>query len=53
MRLANLSTSWQTYRVPLSTFVTADLTRLYVVAEFVFSGPLTQTVYFREVKYLP
>jgi hypothetical protein len=51
--VSNLSTGWQTYQFPLSTFGTADLTRLYVVTEFVFAGSTAETVYFRDVKYLP
>jgi len=48
----NLSTQWQTYTFPLSSFTTADLTKLYVVTEFVFSGSTAQTVYFRNIQYL-
>jgi len=48
-----LSTGWQTYEFPLSSFDTADLEKLYVVTEFVFAGPTSQTVYFRNVRYFP
>lgn len=51
--VSNLSTQWRTYQFPLSTFGTADLTRLYVVSEFVFSGSTAQIVYFRNVRFLP
>jgi len=51
--VSNLSTQWQTYQFPLSMFATADLTRLYVVTEFVFSGSTAQTVYFRNVRFVP
>ncbi len=53
VRVANLSTAWHTYRFPLSTFHTADLEKLYVVPEFVFSGSAPQTVYLRNVRFLP
>jgi hypothetical protein len=52
--IQNLTTTWQTYTFPLSSFVTADKTRLYVVTEFVFEpGTPAETVYFRRVQYLP
>jgi hypothetical protein len=51
---SNLTTSWRTYTFTLSNFTTADLTRLYVVIEFVFEpGWPAQTVYFRNINYLP
>jgi hypothetical protein len=54
---SGLTTSWQTFTFALSDFRTADRadpTRLYVVIEFVFEpGWPGQTVYFRNVKYLP
>lgn len=53
MLVPQLSTGWQTYEFPLSSFDTADLEKLYVVTEFVFAGPTPQTVYFGNVKYLP
>jgi exo-beta-1,3-glucanase (GH17 family) len=51
---SNLTTDWQTFTFPLSAFYTADLSRLYVVTEFVFepSTP-SETVYFRHIQYLP
>jgi exo-beta-1,3-glucanase (GH17 family) len=51
--VSNLSTAWQTYQFPLSMFGTADLTHLYVAVEFVFDGSTAETVYFRDVKFLP
>jgi len=48
-----LTTEWQTYTFPISQFYTAEPTRLYVVAEFVFSGSNAKTIYFRNIKYLP
>jgi exo-beta-1,3-glucanase (GH17 family) len=50
----DLTTTWQTYTFPLSSFVTADKTRLYVVTEFVFEpGTPAETVYFRRIRYNP
>jgi hypothetical protein len=51
--VASIPRNWQTYRFPLKDFSTADLSRLYVVTEFVFSGPAGQTVYARNILYLP
>lgn len=52
--VSDLTTEWQTFSFPLSKFVTADLTRLYVVTEFVFEiGTPAETVYFRNIRYLP
>lgn len=48
-----LTTEWKTYTFPLDKFNTAAPTRLYVVAEFVFSGSNAKTIYFRNIKYLP
>jgi hypothetical protein len=50
----DLSTDWQTHTFDLSGFRTADLTRLYVVTEFVFEpGTPAETVCFRRIQYLP
>lgn len=49
----DLTTEWQTYKFPIAKFYTAAPTRLYVVAEFVFSGSNAKTIYFRNIKYLP
>ncbi|MGD0766141.1 MAG: hypothetical protein ABR978_07525, partial [Dehalococcoidia bacterium] len=53
VRVSNLSTEWRTYEFPLSSFPTADLQRLYLPAEFVFSGSTAETVYFRSVQFVP
>jgi exo-beta-1,3-glucanase (GH17 family) len=54
IRVRDLTKDWQTFNFPLSAFVTADLTRLYVVTEFVFEpGTPAETVYFRRIRYLP
>lgn len=46
-----LTSEWRTYKFPLDEFTGTDVRRLYVVAEFVFSGPSAQTVYLRNVRY--
>jgi len=52
--ISNLTTSWQTYKIPLTSFSTADLTRLYMVTGFIFeNGTPAETVCFRNVRYLP
>lgn len=53
IQISQLPIEWQTYTFPLSSFQTADLEKLYVVAEFVFAGPAAQIVYFRNVQYHP
>lgn len=53
IEISDLGTTWQTYTFSLSSFETASLPNLYVVAEFVFSGSQAQTVYFRNIRYLP
>ncbi len=52
IRISNLSADWQTYEFSLFLFHTANLEKLYVVVEFVFTGSVAQTTYFRNVKYL-
>jgi len=42
---------WQTYTIPLSRFTRVDLKRVYVLIEFVFGGPQSQTVRVRSIKY--
>ncbi len=49
----NLTTSWQTYSFTITSFTTADPSDLYVPLEFVFSGSKSQTVYFKDIEYLP
>ena len=52
--VSNLAPEWRGYTFPLSDFWTADLSRLYVVTEFVFEpGTPAETVCFRNVQYLP
>jgi hypothetical protein len=46
-----LTSEWKTYKFPLRDFTGTDPRRLYVVAEFVFSGAAAETVYFRNVRY--
>ncbi len=46
-----LTNKWKRFTFPLSEFTSADLSKLYVVLEFVFNGPEAQTVYFRNIKY--
>lgn len=52
-----LSTTWTTYQFELSRFTGADLTRLYVLTEFVFDLKQTepeapQTTFFRNVRFI-
>ncbi len=51
IRIPDLSQNWKTYKIELSRFRTADLSRLYVVTEFVFDKK-PQTVYARNIRYL-
>lgn len=46
-----LTTRWSTIMLPLNLFTGADLTRLYIVFELLFSGPLSMTVYTRNIRY--
>jgi hypothetical protein len=46
-----LTNEWKVYEFLLSSFVTVDLSHLYVPIEFVFGGPNGRTVYFKNVKY--
>jgi len=46
-----VDTGWQTFSFPLAEFTTADTSQLYVVAEFVFTGPNSQTVDFQNIRY--
>jgi hypothetical protein len=47
-----LSPEWQTYTVNLDEFVEADLTRLNVVAGFLFASPQPCSFSIRDVRYL-
>ncbi len=51
--LCHLKNEWTSFNVPLILFKNADLSKLYVVIEFVFEGELEQTVHFRNIKYIP
>ena len=47
-----LTPEWQTYTVNLAEFVEADLTRLNVVAGFLFASPQPCSIAIRDVRYL-
>ena len=47
-----LTPDWQVYTYKLDTFVEADLTRLNVVAGFLFDSPLPCSFSIRDVRYL-
>lgn len=47
-----LTSEWKTYQFPLERFAGTTPRRLYVVAEFVYTGSKPQTVFFRNIKYL-
>lgn len=48
----SLTSGWKTYTFPLGKFKTADLTKLYVVTEFVFEGDIpAETVCFNKIEY--
>lgn len=47
----SLSDNWKTQTFSLDQFTTADLRDLYVVIEFVFDGPRTQAIEFRNIVY--
>ena len=50
-RVSGLTTSWETYVFDLARFSTADLTRLYVVTEFVFEETPTG-ICVREIRFV-
>lgn len=52
LKINNLTNEWQSYQFELTKFHTADLKTLYVVTEFVFTGPQARTVQFRNIKFL-
>lgn len=52
-KTVTLTTSWQPLSFPLRDFTTADLTRVYLLFELVFNGPSGQTVFVRNVQYVP
>lgn len=43
--------NWTTYTIPLSAFVGADLTDIYVVTEFVFIGPTQESIWFNKIEF--
>ena len=47
-----LTPEWQTYTVNLTEFVEADLTRLNVVAGFLFESPQPCSISIRDIRYL-
>jgi len=47
-----LTPEWQTYTVDLAEFVEADLTRLNIVAGFLFESPQPCGISIRDVRYL-
>ena len=49
--IENLTTEWDTVEIPLSSFRTADLERLYIVTEFIFQRT-PQTVCVRKIQFL-
>ena len=48
-----LNDAWQTYTFDLSSFRGATLTDIYIPIEFVFKNVGSETIYFRNVQYLP
>jgi hypothetical protein len=46
-----LTSHWKTYYFRLDSFDGADPSRLYVVTEFVFSGPAGEKVFARNIRY--
>jgi hypothetical protein len=50
--IEGLTTQWKTYEFRLTQFTPANISKIYVVCEFVFSGSNPQTVFFNNVTYL-
>jgi hypothetical protein len=48
-----LTSSWQPYTFTLTDFSTADLKNLYLMFELVFNGGASETVFLRDLQYLP
>jgi hypothetical protein len=46
-----LNGDWQTFQIPLSRFVGANLSSIYVLTEFVFIGSPPQTVSVRSIRF--
>ncbi len=47
-----LTPEWKTYTVDLAEFVEADLTRLNVIAGFLFGSPQPCSISIRDIRYL-
>jgi hypothetical protein len=50
--VTNLSTDWQPYHYNLSLFKNADISKLYVVAEFFFENTPAESVCVRNIQFL-
>ena len=48
----NLTPEWQTYTVNIDEFIEADLTRLNVVAGFLFDSPQPCSFAIRDIRYV-
>ncbi len=48
-----LTTEWKTYKFDLREFSGARLTDIYIPIEFVFKNIGSETIYFRNIQYLP
>jgi hypothetical protein len=46
-----LTKEWHTYHFPLEAFKGTDSSRLYVVSEFVFEGPVAQSILVRKISF--
>ncbi len=51
--VSGLTTSWETREFDLSSFADVDLHNVYVVTEFIFRNIPPETVYVRNIQYLP
>lgn len=47
----SVSSDWRVYSIPLRELTGVDLTRLHILAEFVFYGPQARTLRVRSVKF--
>jgi len=52
-RTVSVTTSWQTRSFNLADFTTADLSRIYMLFEVVFADSIAQTVFVRDVRFVP
>jgi hypothetical protein len=48
-----LTQAWTPYSYPLTSFASANLSRIYLLFELVLNGPSGRSVYFRNVRYTP